>query len=563
MAGKSVIGALRVMLGMDSAAFEKGLKSSQGKLQKFGKFAARGMLAVGAAATAAAGGIALAVRGTINTADEMAKASKKIGIPIEELSRLRHAANLSGVSFAQLQTGVKRLSQNMNDAAQGVGEGAAAFEQLGIDVTNADGSLKSASQVMSEMADRFAEMPDGARKTALAMDIMGRSGADMIPMLNGGSEALNKLLSEADQFGQVFTEEMGAQAEAFNDNMTRLKGAFAALAASLTKELLPFLVQFSEWMVQNAPAISKAIGDEIRNIQAFFQSIAEIYARLEQAFNQVIAQIQGIVQRVETIAAQIVDAFAAIPGQMIEIGIQIIEGLWQGIQQKWEQVKASVADLGNEIVGGIKGALGIRSPSRVMYAVGVDTMEGLALGMESMAHRIDAIVDDSSSGIQGAFQNIGSQIAGLISGTSTWRDVLSSVLQQLTQALFSAQSLQSVFGGGGFGGLLSGLFGGLFGFAQGGSFQVGGAGGIDSQIVAFRASPSETVSVTKPGQMAGGGEMMLGIRVLPDKDGFHAFMVDTADGRIREAAPAIAQGAVGQVQANLPGMITDYEERMR
>lgn len=183
----AVIGALRVNLGIDTAAFSDGLKKAQGKLQNFGAMVQKGLVAGAAAAGAALTGLGFAVRNTINAADDMAKSAQRFGIPIEELSRLKYAADLSGVSFNELGTGVRRLSQNMNDAAQGIGEGAKAFEQLGISVTNSDGTLKSTSEVMAEIADRFAAMPDGAepsmrpRHLCLGCPIIRKQNIRLVP----------------------------------------------------------------------------------------------------------------------------------------------------------------------------------------------------------------------------------------------------------------------------------------------------------------------------------------------------------------------------------------------
>ena len=91
MAG-ALIGALRVTLGLDSASFSKGLKSSQGKLAGFGKAVGKGLIGVGVAAGAAAVALGGAVKNQMALADEMAKASQKFGIPIDDLSRLKHAA---------------------------------------------------------------------------------------------------------------------------------------------------------------------------------------------------------------------------------------------------------------------------------------------------------------------------------------------------------------------------------------------------------------------------------------------------------------------------------------
>lgn len=209
---------------------------------------------------------------------------------------------------------------------------------------------------------------------------------------------------------------------------------------------------------------------------------------------------------VKQFALDLLDAYLAIPGKMMEIGRRIIEGLWKGIQEKWQAVKDGVTGIASSITTSIKSKLGIKSPSKVMHEIGVDIMSGLANGMRSMEGEIEGITGDASSGIQGAFSNIGSSIAGLIKGTTTWRDVLADVLQNLSQAIFQQSNVSQAFGGGGFGGFMSSLLGGLLGFAKGGTILPGGAGGVDSQLVVFRKSPNERVDITKPGQTLHSGQ---------------------------------------------------------
>jgi hypothetical protein len=255
----AVIGALRVNLGLDSAQFDSGLKKSQDSASRFGAALRTTLVAAAAAATAALAGVVASVRSTINSMDDMSKSASKIGIPIEELSRLKYAADLSGVSMEGLQTSVGRLSRTMSDAASGGKASAQAFGKLGINVKNTDGQLKSSTQILGEIADRFATMPDGAQKTALAMELMGRSGANMIPMLNGGSDALNKLLNEAKDFGLTISGETGRAAEAFNDNLSRIGYAAKGVGVALTAALLPVLVPISEAFVSMARAIVNAL----------------------------------------------------------------------------------------------------------------------------------------------------------------------------------------------------------------------------------------------------------------------------------------------------------------
>ena len=532
----SVIGALRANLGLDSAQFNDGLKQAQSSLSKFAGYAKTGLMAAAAAGTAAVGALSLAVKGTIDAADDMSKAALKVGIPIEELSRLKYAADLSGVSFEGLQTSVGRLSRQMNDAKNGLASAAEPFEQLGIAVTNADGSLRSSSDVMKDIADRFATMPEGAEKTALAMELMGRSGANMIPMLNGGSEALGSLMAEAETFGQVFTQEMGSSAEAFNDNISRLTGTLGSLTAQITADLLPYLEQFSNWLVENAPQIRSwastliegltQIIEGFRNFMAFFREAGESFRAFIADARTGFESLKATVQQV---AADILAAFKALPGQMLQIGRDIMAGLKDGITSAAAGVAESAKSAAMGAVNGVKSFLRIQSPSRVMYDLGVYTMEGLGNGMDSMSGTVESSAQSIASTVSSAF-------SGIIDGAKTVRQAIGELMQSLAKMALD-NAFRSMFGGGGLlggiGGILKGGIGKLFGFAQGGQFQVGGAGGIDSQLVAFRASPNETVSITKPGQERHGGMQV--VKVVTEASKFF-------DTHVQEIAGGVSMG---------------------
>ncbi len=547
----SLIGSLRVHLGLDSAQFQSGLKRANGGMRRFGRMAKQGLIAVGAAAISAVGAMTVGVKKTLNFADEMAKSAQKIGIPVEELSKLKHAADLSGVSMSGLQTGIRRLSQNMNDAANGVGEGREAFEELGITVTNADGQLKSASQILAEMADKFAAMPDGAKKTALAMDLMGRSGADMIPMLNGGTDALKGMFAEAEALGIVITEDLGRNAEQFNDNMDRLGKVFQGLTVQLSAHLAPHLVAFTDWLVANGPAIVKFAGD----FAAVTAAIGGFGAQVVQASESLgvfaeflttgVFAIVKYGERLKTFGEEIIEIFRALPGQMVQIGSDIIDGLWQGITGKWESVKEGVTNLAVGIADKFKSALDIFSPSRVMYDIGVDIMQGLANGMDRMAVTVESGATSVADTISGAFSNVGSSIAEAIQGTKSWKEVALDAIKSIANAILSNIS----FGGGFFGSIFNGLLGGLVGFASGGSFSVAGAGGIDSQVVAFKATPGERVSVSKPGQMSGNGSMYAPVYNI-DARGADQAAIDRLERGLRERDEAFAGNVMRVTRQN-------------
>lgn len=242
-----LIGALRVVLGADAAALIKGVADAQSSLEGFASAAKKIAGVVGVSLTF--GAATAAIKGTISSFDALSKSSQKIGVPIEELSALKLAAQLSDVSMESMQKGVGKLSKALVATAQGSTKSAQGFTTLGIGVRNADGSIKSISDILPEIANKFASMPDGPVKTALAMQLLGKSGADLIPLLNGGAAALKEATDEAKLFGLVVSQNTGKQAEQFNDNLTRLSGAITGVLYQAVASILPALANFSQFLV--------------------------------------------------------------------------------------------------------------------------------------------------------------------------------------------------------------------------------------------------------------------------------------------------------------------------
>jgi hypothetical protein len=223
MATKAVIGALRVDLGLNSAQFSKGLKDAQTGLGKLGKAATIGFAAVVAGAAAATAALAPLVKGAINHADALAKSAQKAGTTVEALSRLEYAAKLSDVSLESLTAGLQKLGKSMSDAIiTPTSTAATAFKALGIEIKNSDGTMRNSDAVLADVADRFSRLEDGSTKTALAMQMFGKSGAELIPLLNSGRQGLKDMADESDRLGITISTKTAKAAEKFNDTLTTI-----------------------------------------------------------------------------------------------------------------------------------------------------------------------------------------------------------------------------------------------------------------------------------------------------------------------------------------------------
>jgi hypothetical protein len=183
-----------------------------------------------------------AAKAAADTGDELNKMAQKTGIAVGELSKLQYAADLAGVSHEALQKGLSSLAESMVSAATGSGDMAERYARLGITVRASDGTMKSSRQVLGELADRFAQMPDGVEKTELAIAIFGKKlGTEMIPLLNGGAAGLKELGDEAEAFGLVFDEKLAKASEEFNDNLEKLSKLSSVAGIVIANSLIPVI----------------------------------------------------------------------------------------------------------------------------------------------------------------------------------------------------------------------------------------------------------------------------------------------------------------------------------
>ena len=181
-------------------------------------------------------------KATIETGEELYKMSQKTGIAVEELSKLKYAADLSEVSHEALTKGLTQLAVNMVSAGTNVGPLAEEFKKLEIKVRNSDDTMKSSGTVLSELADKFKDMPDGVDKTNLAVTLFGKKlGAEMIPLLNTGAAGLKAMGDEAQSLGLVMGSELAKQSEEFNVNLDRMQKLSGALGISIAESVIPAL----------------------------------------------------------------------------------------------------------------------------------------------------------------------------------------------------------------------------------------------------------------------------------------------------------------------------------
>lgn len=245
------LGELRVEIGADTRSLREGEKVASQALDRV----QGGMARVERAAKAMAAALAASftIKTLINlgsealqTADQMGKVSQQVGLTVESLSALTHAAGQSGLKFEEFRAGLLNLSKGMNESlVEPTSRAARTFDALGIALRDSQGNVKSTEQVLMETAGKLSQFQDGANKSALAMGVFGEEGVKLIPMLNQGSAGLRQMMDEAKALGAVIDSNTSAAATRFNDNLGRLRAAFDGVVMRVTAQLAPTLDMLS------------------------------------------------------------------------------------------------------------------------------------------------------------------------------------------------------------------------------------------------------------------------------------------------------------------------------
>jgi hypothetical protein len=197
-------------------------------------------------------GLTAMVKSAIDTGDALDEMSQRVGVSVETLSVWKPAAEQSGVSGESFEKGLRKLSTTMLEAATGSEDAARNFAAVGVEFKNQDGTLRATDQVLLDLAERFKAMPDGAEKTALAVQLFGKSGAELIPFLNQGRDGINELAAEMQALGVQMSSETAAQAGNFNDALDKLHLATKSIGNQIIASLLPALNDMASGMVESA-----------------------------------------------------------------------------------------------------------------------------------------------------------------------------------------------------------------------------------------------------------------------------------------------------------------------
>lgn len=268
-------------------------------------------------------------KSAIDAADNMNDMSQMTGVSVERLSQFDQAARMSGGSIEGVGSALVKLNRGLVD-----GKAQEALQGIGISATDAAGKLKPTDQILLEVAQKFAAMPDGAEKSALAMRLFGKAGADMIPMLNMGDDAIKQL-------AVTMTGDFAKSSDNFNDKMEKLNTKFQQLGLEVGGALMPHLEAIADGLLGLISGFEKLPGP-VQGLIIGIGALAAAFVVLAPAISAVIsiagalaglqlgATIAGWLGAVGPAIAGITAAFAGLMAWITGTLLPFLVGVFSG-----------------------------------------------------------------------------------------------------------------------------------------------------------------------------------------------------------------------------------------
>lgn len=467
-----LIPPVKAKLGADITEFKQGMSDAKGEMSSVeqtssSKFAsiAKGVGAgLAVAGTAVASFAASSISKFASTTAAIDDLQDITGESADAMSRLKYAFNSWGVSDDQMEASLKKLSK-------AVGSNSDLFDKYGIAIKDAQGNTLPMSDIVANAADVFQNMPDGIEKSDLAMKLFGKSGTDMLDVLNGGSEGLKALGDEAEKFGVVVGDKDVAAAQANAKANRQMHAAWEGFQLQLGKVLMPILAKVSTFLAEHMPAAIEAFKQVMATVGPVIQAVADFIGTLVQwvivhwdqikltvetgigYVRDVISTVVGVITALwaefgDNLIAYVQTAWGFISG-IVEAAIKVVQGIidvvtgiihgdwkkvWEGIQKifggVWEAIQTVVRTAIENVRNVIEGVIGAIEASWSTVWNGIKWVfttlwDGIVGYVTLQINAVKAIIEGIISGIAWTWSVIWNGVKD--TATTVWEGIQSAI----------------------------------------------------------------------------------------------------------------------------------------
>ena len=365
----------------------------------------------------AAGGVVTALAGlgykSVTAADELNTLSQQTGLTTDELQKMQYASDFVDVSFEDMTSAVTKTKKAMTGHAD-------LWESLGVSVTNADGSMRDATDVFFESLEALSKIENETERDQAAMELFGKSADSLAGIIDDGGAALKQYGEEAEEMGVILGEDTVNDLNSINDVLDKLKkqasGTLGKLGATVAKTLAPALQKALKIMDKISDKLSQLTPQQAETIL----KIAGIVAAIAPALTiggKVIKIIGSITSVIGTVVGVLGGPLTIAIAAVIAVGVLLYKN-WDKIKETAQKLYADLKNTWNNIKSTIS-----------------TTMDAVKNGLSTAWNNIKTTASNAANTVKTSVTNAWNNIK---SATSTAWDAVKATLQTKWNAIKSA-----------------------------------------------------------------------------------------------------------------------------
>ena len=408
-------------------------------LKSVGKALAVTMAAVGTAAVAAGKKLYDMANDVAAAGDNIDKMSQRLGLSREAYQEWDYVLSQSGVDINSVQTGMKTLTNTIDDAKNGTDKAIEKFTRLGI--TQEDLANKSREDIFAMTIAGLQKMTDDTEKAALANDMFGRSGQEMIPLLNASAESTEELLQKSRDLGMVMSDEAVTAAVNYTDSMDTLKRTFSAVKNNIVSDLLPGFTKILDGLTGLLTGQEEAGAQIKEGAKEMVESISEVLPGIVDVFMNLVTAVAEIAP---AIIEALVNGIAENLPSLLEAAVGIVLSLVQSIISALPQITEAALTLIMTLINGLVANLPLIVEAAAQMIVSLATGIAAALPtliptlVEVVMQICQTLVDNLPLILDAALQLIMGLAEGILNAIPVLIDALPEVILSIVDFLLGS-----------------------------------------------------------------------------------------------------------------------------
>ena len=335
------------------------LKAVGGKLQEAGgkiEDVGRKLSGVSGAAAAVGGGLLKLGYDAVTSADDINTLAKQTGISTDEIQKMKYASDLVDVSLEDITGALRKMKPKMDENNE-------TFQKLGVSVTNADGSLRNATDVFYDSIEALSKVQNETERDQLAMALFGKSADQLAGIIDDGGSALKQYGAEAENLGLIMSGEtlnaLNQTNDVIDQTKARLSGTMAQIGADVATVLGPALEKGAEWIGTITAKLRELTPEQTETILKIVGIVAAIGPVLVIG-GKLIAGVGSLISILGSVVGFLGGPLTIAIAAIIAVGVLLYKNwdtikekavsLWNGVKSTFESIKTTITNVVQNVI---------------------------------------------------------------------------------------------------------------------------------------------------------------------------------------------------------------------